>query len=337
MQRLHLHKSSRYVGLLVGTILVLITVPGRIVDGEPSTWMTFDHGWPFTYLRRQTEGNAPAPQFVQYRPWHDEIYQRAMLGIPWLVPDNWQFWEASVDPSDFGHESARREFSLQWLLIDLIVSALLLVLVITAWELRRRKRPGPFAIKLTDVLVATTVISLLLGYAVYLKKEYKQETLLIETALDRSIFEASRDSWSMRDDVCVAPTWVSALFGERLLPEFMWRACDVEIDMEDGADLEAICKEVSRLRYVTTVWIASTTRKPFRYSTLRCIDRMETMVLGPWFEGPLQSGEVAELLTLTRLQKLVVEDLAEQIDPSLLSRLSTELPDCAIIDIYQDW
>jgi hypothetical protein len=334
MPRTRLHKSSIVIGLIFLALLALIMIPRRIVRGEPSSWMTFEHGWPFTYLRRETEGTASAPPFVMYRPWHAEVYERPMLGIPWLAADNWRFWEASINAAVVGHESAHWEFKLQWLLIDLAAAAVLLPLIIAAWEVRRRRRPSVIAFGLADVLVATTAISLFFGYCVYLKNEFEREDRFIETALDRSIHEASRDSWSMQGDVCVAPTWISALFGEKFLPDYMWRASSVEIYFGDGNDLDEVCNEISTLKYATEVWVSNTTQKPFQYSALRNLNQFETLVL--WNEHPLSDRDVNEILPLKHLKKIVIDDL-EQNDPAVLSRLETALPDCKTVDFFQAW
>lgn len=106
MFRGRLHKSSIVIGLLVALLLVLLNIPGRLVDHQTSTGNTFEHGWPFVFLRRLTDEPGTVVEYlgkpisVAFAPvWltrRDAVQYLPMWGIPWLSAVNWQFWEADV-------------------------------------------------------------------------------------------------------------------------------------------------------------------------------------------------------------------------------------------------
>jgi hypothetical protein len=337
MPRPCLHKSSIVVGVLVGTILVLIMIPGRIVDGTPSTWMTFEHGWPFNYLRRQAKGNAPAPgYFNYYRIRAIDVAERPMWGIPWLTVDNWRFWEAITEVTRNNKRIHFWEFNGIALACDLASALLVLAGVVAMWELRRRRRAGLLSFRVSDMLVAIASTSAVFGWIVHFQREFQQEVRLTERESERvDKGEFFADYWNDCDQVCVAPKWVRSLIGERMLPDFLWRINEIGIYSENGERTALICEDISQFRYLTKISISNETRERFPYSALSATKQLNVLEIS-YSHGEIDGQDVSELAQLTQLRKLAV-DYEEGRLPEVLKRLRAQLPNCKMIDYYDDW
>ncbi|MCI0333773.1 MAG: hypothetical protein L0228_11190, partial [Planctomycetes bacterium] len=232
MPRPRLHKSSIVLGLVAAALLVLLNIPGRVIDYQPSFRKTFEHGWPYIYLRRETREPTKWTTYqgmtltLSYTPVilgrRDIASYLPTWGIPWLSAENWQFWEAHIEEG-----IPRWDFRGATLVLDCVVVLLVLLAVIAAWEIRRRRRPRLLCFGLSDLMVAVSGASLLLGYLVYLNREYQREA-----QIDAEKLVSIDDSWFAYEDECIAPVWVRSLIGERFLPNFLWRHDNVLIDPE---------------------------------------------------------------------------------------------------------
>ncbi|MEX0642915.1 MAG: hypothetical protein WD468_09460 [Pirellulales bacterium] len=330
MRRPRLHNSSIVIGLVLSVLLALVMIPGRIVHGTPSTWMTFEHGWPFDYLRREVQGNAPSPPFFMYRGWNDDLAERPMWGIPWLAAANWRLWEATVDDSAVGHKTAHWQFDIRLLLIDLAVTLLVFVFAVATWEIRRRRRPSFYAFNLADMLLAVACVSGLLGWMTHLKDGCRREYELSSRSLDDL-----ESWWFSADESCVAPVWVRSLIGENLLPEFTWRVRSVTIDADGQIDVAQLVAQLSEFAYLNRINLSGTKREPnFRLSWLNKLSGVKHLEFTSGWCSDQRQFE--ELMQLNQLQKIVLWD-KESVEPRILSDLQTALPHCQIVDFYDDW
>jgi hypothetical protein len=334
---MRLHKSSIIVGIVVSAILVLIMIPGRIVEGQPWMWQTYEHGWPFNYLRREARGNAPAPRYnTLYYGRLDYVAARPMLGIPWLCPDNWRVWEASIDETWSGKETPRWEFSGALLAWDLVISLLVLVGFVLMWEFRRGRRPNVFTFRIGDMLVGVAFVSAVLGWAVNLQREFHREEQVVDREFERSLtVNVTTDTWSDADQVCIAPTWMQSVIGERLLPAFVWRTCTIDIQLWDGSRAAAMAEEMSTLEYIRSIEFWTDSEEPFHFSVFRRLPRLTTMEF--WIGEEFDASDISQLAQLRQLKKIVIDGRDEMVPPHLLTRLQSKLPDCKIIDSIDDW
>jgi hypothetical protein len=337
MTRPRLYKSSIIFGLLVATLLVLVNFPGRVVDHQPSFGDTFEHGWPFVDLRRQID--EPATTIVHqgvtlsvaYSPvWlnrRDIASYLPMWGIPWLSAENWRIWEARVEDG-----TRRRDFRTSVFVLDCAVALLVLMAAIAAWEFRRRRRPRLLCFGLSDLMVAMTGASVVLGYLVYLNREYQREA-----QIDAEKLVSFDDSWYTYEEECIAPVWVRSLIGERFLPSFLWRHDTVLIDPMLVTDAKTLAKDISRLRYLRRIDLmvgdGSPRTKRFSFSVLRAVDQVKKLDLCDY--GNIDEQDVKELKQLTFLKELIL--WKDEVPPHILSQLETELPECDIVDFYDEW
>jgi hypothetical protein len=333
MPRPRLRRSSIVVGIVVGIILVLVTVPGRIVDGEPWFWMTLEHGWPFNYLRREAKGSAPAPRNnTLYYGRLDFVAAQSMLGVPWLGRDNWRLWEAPIDETREGKETPRWEFSGMLLACDLAIALVVIVGVVSMWELRRRRRPGLFSFALSDMLFAVASLCAVLGWLVHQQREFRREERLI----DAELFSSSlADKWYREDEVCIAPVFVRSLIGERLLPAFLWRTCEIELDLENGERANLICEELSCLEHLTRIDLVDDSSQGFPYAALRPLKQLNTLDISSSYDK-IDERDISGPAMLTQLRKIVV-DFEEEIPADVVKRFKAELPECKIVDRDYDW
>jgi heme/copper-type cytochrome/quinol oxidase subunit 2 len=160
MPRFRLHSSTVVLAFIIAILLVVVCVPGRIVEFYPGYAKTFEHGWPLVYLRRQIEDStAPPPRTGFTR--REMPRHLPMLGVPWLALDHWFLWQARANG-----DSILWRLSFKCLAADALAVVILFMLFVVAWEFRRRRRPHLLSFALADLLVATTAICMVLGYYV---------------------------------------------------------------------------------------------------------------------------------------------------------------------------
>jgi hypothetical protein len=334
-----LHKSSVFVGIVVGIILVLIMIPGRIVGGAPWSWMTLEHGWPFNYLRREAVGRAPAPQgFNPYSTRQLDLREHPMLGIPWLNTDTWRLWVSSTSQSVVGNKTPHWDFDGIVLVFDCGIALLLLIAIVSAWEIRRRRRPALFCFRLSDILFSVALLSVVLGWLVYSEREFHREDRIIDSEWERKDREEEfdTDGW-YADEFCIAPKWIRSLIGERVLPYYFWRTSAVEITPENGQRLSTICSELSNFTYLTNVVVQYENEfQGFPYSKLSGVRQLEEIWIDSYWNHYLNDADIRELAQLTQLKKIVLYDKGDH-DPGRISQLEKELHGCKIVDSFDDW
>jgi len=329
MLRLRLHKSSVIVGVLLATVMVLVLVPGRIVDGEPYGWMTIEHGWPFNYLRRQAKGTAAAPPFVMYRSRQDDVAERLMLGIPWLASSNWRLWEASAAPRFVPDGNPRWDFMARFLVCDIAITVSLLVALVAAWEIRRRRRPHFFSVSVFDLLTGTVFVSAILGWTISLAREHERERRIID---DATYNIAS--GWIGGDEECIAPLWMRSLFGERLLPNFTWRTTSVSVNARDVESERALAAELSQIKHLRRLEIDQRPlNRRLKLAELKCLERLQTLEFTDGFY--LDEQRLDGLKQLPHLPKIVL--YKDEISPEVIAQLKRELPNCRVVDFDAEW
>jgi hypothetical protein len=321
-----LHKSSVVVGLIVLLLLVLISIPGRIVGGmggsNPSK--VFEHGWPWVYLRRETKEYDVG---FSYPP--DPRYRLPHWGIPWLSAENCRFWEA-----DNAAASQRWNLNTAVLLCDLAMALMVLVGAVVGWEFSRRRRAERFAFRfgLRGLLISIAAAAGFFGWLTYLQREHGRETALIDRG-DRSS-GPMETIWYPIDHVCVAPLWLRSLVGVRVWPEFSWRASAVSIHLERGDKMHLMVADISQLDYLRKVSIEGYPRRRFPFSVLRNLEQIKTLEI--WRPTILDEPALNELGQLKQLRKIVIQD-KDEIASDVLARLEAALPNCKIIDHLEDW
>ena len=328
-----LYKSSVVVGALVAALLILVEVPGRVVDGShgPHPSLVFEHGWPWVYLRRETVESPltfTTPDGISILPnvsWTDfDIpWDLPKWGIPWLSSANWQFWQATNES-----DAPRCDFNGLILFCDFAIALIVASVIVAAWEFRRRGLPSLFCFSLTDIFLTVASMSAVFGWLVYLEREYQREFQFINR-----LNVSNGHVWSDSDRVCIAPTWIRSLIGERLLPEFSWRASTATIELAREVNVNTICEQLAELKYLNKIVFLNTGER-FRFSALRKFQRLETLEL--WDYWTLDEHDCNELAQLTQLYKIILED-KDDIPPHMLTRLESELPNCKIVDVYDDW
>ena len=322
MAKPRLHKSSIVLGILIALLLLLINVPGRVVDYLPGFSKTFEHGWPSVYLRRQTrEPSRPSLKLTRVAR-RNAPAQLPAWGIPALSGENWAFWQSHI-----AFDSPRWHFSAINLMINIAMSLIVLFVFVAAWEFRRRRRPHLLSFTIADILIVTTAVSVLLGHLVYLNRghlhEVQHNTKSPQSAL-----------WC--EETCIAPTWLRSLIGERLMPAFMWRVDRVSASGLELTDASAIRNELARFPYLHTFELYGTIGGTghFQYSSFRLLPQLKTFKIS---NGPrIDDQDVSELIQLTGLTTLVVsKSMVSSQDQ--IPRLQTALPNCKIIDSDDDW
>jgi hypothetical protein len=333
MPRLRLHKSTIVLGSLLACALVLTMIPGRVVDYQPSFWKKFEHGWPYVYLRRRTE--APTTWTTSQGMTLTLAYQPVVLnrrdyasylpayGIPWLCGENWLLWQPQAEDG-----FRRWEFSFPIFLLDIAVGVLVVAGLVAAWELRRRRRPGLFSFALADMLWAVTVVSAVLGWGIYLNREYQRE-LSIAEKLD------VESGLSIDEHVCIAPLWLQSLIGEKWMPEFIWRISTISVYALDVKTADQL-SELPALPYLNKLVLSGSYGggSHFPFAALRSIRQLETLLIS---DSPrLDEQDVTGLGQLAGLKKLAIPQ-KDAIPPDLLVGLESTLPHCQIIDADEDW
>jgi len=98
-----------------------------------------------------------------------------------------------------------------------------------------------------------------------------------------------------------------------------------------------LSNDISKLAYLNRielfVGVPTPSKKPFKFSVLRAIKRLHTLELIDY--GEIEEQDVDELAQLSSLKQLVL--YKDDVSPDILSRLEAELPNCQVVDSYDDW
>lgn len=318
MHRPLLHKSSVVVGLIVATLLVLIEVPGRVtewvfVSGTDGA-KTFEHGWPWVYLDRETFDRNWGPGDPTIYP-RDVRRMLPMAGVPWLSVANWRAWE-----SDTQAATPRWHFSGLRAAADLCIGFLVTLAIVAAREFRRRHRRGLFSFRLSDLFAALTAVCLLLGRLVYEYREYHREL---------PFHNAEREAaWYVWDDDCIAPRWLQRLIGPKAFPDFLWRASEAVISPLESQGPNIITQELSQLRYLRKLdFTVVESAAHFPFSALNDVPQVEEIYL----RGELlNESDVEELKRCHFVDTIHIWDI-EEVPQELIGRMKTELPTIDLI------
>ena len=304
MPKRHLHKSDIVVAVVTILLLVLIGVPGRVVDYQTGLSKTFEHGWPFTYLRRQTDETiwtnvngmnltlSFTPNLLNRR---DSLAHIPMFGIPWLSPESWAVWEFMKEDND----KSKWQFRLAALAIDAALAVVVLVVAVAAWEFRRRRRPRVLSFTLADLFFTITFVSIVMGYLIHLRHGYVRET-----KFDRQ--SSVPNLWC--EEGCIAPVWLKSLVGERFMPNFTWRVTSVSVTGLEITDPNALPVDLANFPYLSTLEISGTFggNGRFPYSVLRSLPQLTTLKLDS--TPRLDGQDVRELSELTGLRSLILDE-----------------------------
>ncbi len=321
MRRPRLHKSSIVIGALAAAALVLICLPGRVYDQYPGAYSRYEHGWPFIYLRRETEQSS-ALASVTWPAIRNALQTLPMSGVPWLSVENWKFWQSDTRP-----EFSRWEFSGEILAADIFVVMALLLAMVFAAEYRRRRRSSMLSVSLAELFVLLTAVCCVLGWVYRVRAGYRQEVAVITSI-------KSQDEAYMGSVKCIAPTWVSALFGNCWMPGFMWRTDSIGCN-QDVSVVAELCDRMNALPYSNSLQLSGAVFGDGHYpfAKLRSIRRLETLSVSS--TPRMDEQDVQELVQLSNLKKLVLEK--SHGDPRLIRQLEQGLPGCTIVDEDENW
>jgi hypothetical protein len=324
-----LHRSTKLVCLVGALMLTLVSIPGRAIEWQPYSFTTFEHGWPFVYLRRRAI--EPHPVYfdpVVYSSRRDAISALPWWGIPWMNIDNWQIW----DTGEYADGAVRWRFSGTAFLLDILLGIALLVGIVAAWETRCRGRKRIFSFNLRDMFAAVTMISLILGCSLYALREYRRELPLAKKG-----WSDPDSGFGVQDEVCVAPTFIRALAGDCLMPDFLWRVSTVWVYWDELEDPKDVCDELATFAYLRTISVDGYWEEGIHvpFSALRGLEHLQRIEIDN-SQYPFDELDVRELATLTGLEEIAFWSL-EEVPPEQISQLRTALPDCRIVDVFDVW
>jgi hypothetical protein len=227
-RRLRLHLSTWVILVLFAVFLFLIIVPGEFVDPGPANdWAsilgnTFEHGWPWVWLRREYHPLRSVPSAAL--PHH---------GIPWLQREAWTF-QGNADWAVFRPDQPGRWPIL--LLADLAVAIGICISLGTVLEWRRARRPL-WRLNLAELFGLTLVISIGLAWWVGNKRSAEREL---------RIWKNIHADKGFGDFLYVGPRWLRRTVGtDHLSPYF--RAWGFSINDENRGLFPAIASEFSHV------------------------------------------------------------------------------------------
>jgi hypothetical protein len=152
--RLHLHRSTYVLLVLVSAVLFLALVPGTRHTSRTHPALESYHGWPMTYLVRE-KGYAG--------------------GRPTEPISIWQFGGVT-------------EFRFLSLVVDVLVALCILVAVVALAEWRVRRRPW-FKISLREVFALILVLSLGFAWLANAMNEHHHTQALLSLQVGTMIYE----------------------------------------------------------------------------------------------------------------------------------------------------
>ena len=241
------HWFAWLVSMLVALALILILVPGECVrrtgwrgaepvlladqrprigkDGlrptvdpdAPKKVYEYEHGWPWTYLRRAKgyDGRAwPAlGDGVVARASYPQGNSPIRLDISWSMPDAWPF------------ASDRSQWRFGVLVLDVVIAVGILIFATIGAERWIRRRKSLLRLRLFDLIATTTVVALALGWWQWhlRQQEIEREILLkihrVGGANSRITVEDYISNPVNTEFVDHTPVWLRRLLGtEYLMP-----------------------------------------------------------------------------------------------------------------------
>ena len=326
MTGLRLHYSTFAVGLLMATALVLIEAPGRVGHGSwagRAIYTTyFEHGWPWVYHRREAldfrRGGTIPPSPASVRT------GLPRFGIPWLSAENWRLWEANDERTPHPWR-----FSGWMLFCNATVALFVVGFSVVAWEFRRRRRPRLLSFRLADLMLIVTAVCLVLGWLTHLHRESERE----KTAIVHEHPDTSAARWFVDNEICVAPRWLQSLTGPAVYPDMFWRAHAAYVELFQAGSEAQVVGPLSQLTYLREIEIERYDMS-VQFSAIRSIRRLNRLII----HLPLAEHEVEEISQINRLSKLVlVAEDYDEVPPELIARVQELLPDCHVLDIWNDW
>jgi hypothetical protein len=309
-----LHTSSVLVGIFAAYLLVMMIGPGRGVTLPwmgATGWLTLEHGWPWKYLRRQVE--------VDLNQFESMAVGSGRGGGPWLTARHWDFSEAIDD--------SRWRFRPLVLICDLVVAAGVIAASVAAWEFWRRRRGGRVRFRIIDMLIIATAICAVFGWLKYLEAAALREQQLTRT---------SHQGWGASGDACIAPMWLRALVGDRVLPDYFWRATSAEIDPVGADDPQQTANDLAKLSCLGKIVVRWSSQEHYPYSTLKTVPQARELEIRN--TEPIEESDVKELTQLSQLHKITYTiDFSDPDRLNIVGRLKSALPNCEVVDSYDDW
>jgi len=187
----------------------------------------FDHGWPVTFLSRKIDSYT-----------RSRFREVAAGPAPWLSLDGWR-------------GGAVTNFSIASLFIDLAVCCTVLIVVVTAWEYRRRKRASVWQASLQEMFGASFIIAAILGWLVYEVRESSREARQFAALydLEEELWgEGPNVMWTRKPDL---PDWMIRLFGPKSVPESMWRCRKLALEPNSAGDYSTLAEAMPYLSELT--------------------------------------------------------------------------------------
>ncbi len=184
------HLSTLVLLLPVVAVLVLANWPGwrvtylnpfGLVGFEPSVESHYEHGWPLTYLRRQTYA------------WDD------LMG-----PVRLSAWKPRDGIVDFTALS---------LVLDLAASIAIVAFAGILIEAHRRRQQSCFQFRLSELLIFVTVVAIVLSWYAVRRNEYREECRIYQW-LHR---EDAAAEWPPNDKdwYLEGPEWLRPIIGDQ--------------------------------------------------------------------------------------------------------------------------
>jgi hypothetical protein len=218
------------------------------------------------------------------------------------------------------------KFQPLWLIVDVILAAIILVMVVAAWEIRRR-RGRLLAFSLCDMLALVTVVCVALGWVTHERIAYDREQR--QMARIKYDYKSALDTWTA---ACAPPAWMRSLCGDEYLPRFTWRIVRGSVDPHQVRSEEALRAETSAFPHLSVIRLRvwSAYDEHFRLSMLRAIPRLDTLEMDFDNFKALDDQDIRDLSQLPNLKNIIVTAIYDEPDPDLVARLKTALPNCAL-------
>jgi hypothetical protein len=299
-----IHRSTVVVALLMLVPAVLMNVPGELIS--PLTGNVgggyeaeYVHGWPWVSLHRSVfydfsiEGGPVAPD-------------KPIAGVPWLAWTSWWFWQGKT-------------WRLwPWRLVgDVLVSLLLIAVVASLWEWRRRRRSRAIQFSLAGCLIAFTIIAAILGWWWHAKNV---------SGWEGSFEESTDGEWLNFQTGYYGPLWLRRLFGKDLLAPAFERVDSADLQVADDNQLMHAVSILKNFPYLRELSISTPRENPqIDYSELANLKRLRYLTLS----SKLNDGNASEIAMLSQLLEIDISEW-DMHDPVVIQRLLGALPGCRI-------
>ncbi len=193
-----LHRSTYFFALFAAVVLFFLNVPGQYVwHVDLSSFTTRDpnyplmerleHGFPFAYLSRDVYSDF-------------DFATGSNVNSAWWLTKDVRF----VRPLA--------------LVADIAVAIVIGIFVVAGFEYRRRRRTRLFQVRISEMLIGTTLIASCCGYLLKTHRDYESEQTALKEALpppglyDNAIY--------LRGSSLGGPTWLRERMRDRFPPWF---------------------------------------------------------------------------------------------------------------------